>query len=345
MKKFLILLCALSLVLAVTMSARAALVTITFDEEGISANCPPQGSGDLITIQYLDLGVEWIVDPITEQPHNEVTRGECFNQQFDIGSENQVLWINGSPVEGNIELDLLAGALVFDYRKPSGTASDPVQVKLYNGLAEVYDSGIFSAIGEWQTFTYNATDSSGSFDRIVMSSTHKFVIDNLVLNRVLFIDKVKPRRCYPGQIIRIIGSGFGQLQGESHVHIGPKVYGPGHTKIKLWTGTEIKVELPNYNCEWFKGNDYKGRNIWVTVGGTDSNKKRLRVIGPEPCKCDLNGDCVCNETDLAIFGDEMGRLDCNEAEGDCKCDLNHDGRCDAEDGVIFTEEYGRSECR
>ena len=189
MKKFLILLCALSLVVALTMSASAELVTITFDEEGISANCPPQGAGDLITDQYLDLGVEWIVDPITEQPHNEVTRGECFNQQFDIGSDNQVLWYNGNPVEGNIQLDQPADFLRFLYRKPSST--DPVQVQLYNGddPDPVYDSGAFNAIAEWQTFTYNATDPSGYFDRIQMYSptNKKFVIDNLEVNTVVRI--------------------------------------------------------------------------------------------------------------------------------------------------------------
>lgn len=184
MKKFLILLCSLILVLAVTMSAHAALMRITFDEEGISeGGCPPQGSGDLITDQYLDLGVEWIVDPGTEQPHNEVTLGECFNQQFDIGSDNQILWYNGNPVEGNIQLDFLADSLAFDYRKPS--SSDPVHVKLYNGLTEVYDSGDFDAIGSWQTFTYNAGDLNGYFDRIQMYSPKKFVIDNLEVNAAL----------------------------------------------------------------------------------------------------------------------------------------------------------------
>jgi hypothetical protein len=188
MKKSLILLCALTLAVGMTMSASAELVTITFDEEGISAGgCPPQGSGDLITDQYADWGVEWIVDPDTEQPHNEVTRGECFNNAFDIGSDNQILWYNGNPVEGNIQLSFLANHLAFDYRKPSDT--DPAQVKLYNGLIEVYDSGVFSAIGEWQTFTYNAADPSGYFDRIQMYSPEnkKFVIDNVEVNVLVTI--------------------------------------------------------------------------------------------------------------------------------------------------------------
>jgi hypothetical protein len=290
MKRFLILLCSLTLVLAVTMSASAEPVIITFDEEEISANCPPQGFGDLITDQYLGLGVEWIVDPISEQPHNEVTRGECFNQPFDIGSNNQILWYNGTTVEGNIQLDFLADSLAFDYRKPA--SDDQVQVKLYNGLNVVYDSGVFWAHGYWQTFVYNATDPSGYFDRIQMygPENKKFVIDNLEVEPVPVIVPPVIERIRgvkePGKVIRINGSGFGDMQGNSEVHIGPKVYGPGHTKIKLWTDTQIRVKLLNYTCAWFNGNDYRRRKIWVMVGGEDgvsSNVKGIKVLKPDTC--------------------------------------------------------------
>ncbi len=99
------------------------------------------------------------------------------------------------------------------------------------------------------------------------------------------IDKIRGTK-EPGKIIRIIGSGFGEPQGDSEVHIGPKVYGPGHRKIKLWTDTKIKVKLPNYKCEWFKGNDYRRRKIWVVVGGEDgvsSNVKSIKVFKPDTC--------------------------------------------------------------
>ena len=100
------------------------------------------------------------------------------------------------------------------------------------------------------------------------------------------IDKLKPRPREPGQVVRIIGSGFGDTQGDSEVHIGPKVYGPDHKKIKLWTDTKIKVKLPNYKCEWFKGKDYRSRKIWVMVGGQDgvsSNVKKMKVFKPDTC--------------------------------------------------------------
>ena len=99
------------------------------------------------------------------------------------------------------------------------------------------------------------------------------------------IDKIRGVK-EPGKIIRIIGSGFEEPQGDSEVYIGPKVYGPDHRKIKLWTDNMIKVRLPNYKCEWFKGNDYRRRKIWVMVGGQDgvsSNVKKIKVFKPDTC--------------------------------------------------------------
>jgi hypothetical protein len=90
----------------------------------------------------------------------------------------------------------------------------------------------------------------------------------------------------PGRVIRIIGSGFGDAQGDSEVHIGPKVYGPGNTKIKLWTDTMIKVKLLNYKCAWFQGKDFRRRKIWVMVSGEDgvsSNVKSFKVFKPDTC--------------------------------------------------------------
>jgi len=111
--------------------------------------------------------------------------GEMFNNEFDIGADNQILWYNGTTVEGNIELDFLADSLAFDYRKPSDT--DPMQVKLFAGATEVYDSGVFNGEPAWRTFTYTAADPSGYFDRILMYGPKKFLIDNLEVNALVTI--------------------------------------------------------------------------------------------------------------------------------------------------------------
>jgi hypothetical protein len=97
------------------------------------------------------------------------------------------------------------------------------------------------------------------------------------------IDKLKPRPRDPGQVVRIIGRGFGDTQGNSVVRIGPREFDSTSRRIKLWSETKIKVRIPNYKCGWFKGQDYRLRKVWVTVGGVDSNKKKLKVVKPDTC--------------------------------------------------------------
>jgi hypothetical protein len=87
----------------------------------------------------------------------------------------------------------------------------------------------------------------------------------------------------PGGLIRIIGQNFGESQGDGSVHIGNKTYGPGHPRIKRWTDTKIKVKLPKYQCEWFKGADDKRKKVWITVGQQNSNTKRVRIRKPVAC--------------------------------------------------------------
>jgi hypothetical protein len=201
MKKLYMLLLLLTLALTMTVSAQAGLVTITFDDRnayiagttgthtipGTSTLTYNQGDGDLITGQYASLGVNWIVDPNINR--NEVTMGEMFNQPFDIGSPNKILYYNGATVKGNIQLDFLADSLAFDYRKPAAT--DPVRVMLFAGDQEVYDSeSTLTAEGFWKPFTYDAVNPTGYFDRIEMyggpesAYNKKFVIDNLAVNAV-----------------------------------------------------------------------------------------------------------------------------------------------------------------
>jgi hypothetical protein len=192
MKSVIVFLCALTMVLGAAISASAALVTITFDEPGISAgggpdpDNPEQGYGDVITDQYASLGLHWVVsgsDPYLDNT-NEVTVGEWFNNSFDIGSDNQVLWYNcelrDPALKGDIRLDFAADYLAFNHRRPATQTRD-LYIDLYYGVDPV-STLIGETTGEWRTFVYDGSD--GSFDRIVMSCTHKFVIDNLEINAV-----------------------------------------------------------------------------------------------------------------------------------------------------------------
>jgi len=119
---------------------------------------------------------------------------------------------------------------------------------------------------------------------VTPEDTHAVVTDFCDGSPPYISQKIKPRPCERGQIVRIVGYNFGDTQGDSVVHIGPKkVYGPGHRKIKLWTDTKIKIKVPNYPCSKWEGRDIYLRKVWVTVNGVNSNKKRIRILKPDTC--------------------------------------------------------------
>ncbi|MDY6838642.1 MAG: hypothetical protein SWH78_11790 [Thermodesulfobacteriota bacterium] len=112
----------------------------------------------------------------------------------------------------------------------------------------------------------------------------------------VYIEKLKPKPCVPGDKIRIIGNAFGSgISGEgtpaetkSIVHVGGKQFEYGHPKIKLWTENKIKVKIPKdkytkNSCAWFNGEDFRKVKVWVTVGGLNSNKEILKVMRPVTC--------------------------------------------------------------
>ncbi len=65
-------------------------------------------------------------------------------------------------------------------------------------------------------------------------------------------------------------------------------------------------------------------------------------IGTPPCKCDLNTDGRCDNSDLLLFRQQWGATNCNTVP--CPCDLNADGRCDMWDWLLFGKSWGRTDC-
>jgi hypothetical protein len=161
MKKLLILACALSLVVGMTMSAQAWV--ITFDENDIEL-------GDTITDQYfIDDGVTW-----NAAYGNTVTQGSSFPNPFT--SDGKILHY-AKPARGLIDLADPADFLKFDFRRPA--ESGDIYLQLYLDDTLVHD---FGRIGwddgsGWVTFTYPGT--YGSYDQIDMTSDTRFVIDNV----------------------------------------------------------------------------------------------------------------------------------------------------------------------
>jgi hypothetical protein len=112
----------------------------------------------------------------------------------------------------------------------------------------------------------------------------------------IYIEKLRPRSCEPGNAIRIIGSGFGDgiegdgtpVESRSVVHVGPKKFEFGSSRIKLWTDTRIRLKIAKKkytknSCAWFNGDDFRKVKVWVTVGDLDSNKNSLKILKPATC--------------------------------------------------------------
>ena len=156
--------------MGMTFSIQAEEITITFDEDGIALD-------DIITTQYQGLGVVW-----SDEYENSIVAGTdvYYNNPFD--TDGQV--INYSDSEGVIQLDAMADALSFEFRRPSKTAD--VYLEIYDSSAGeepvlVHDFGRIGWDGpDWEIFTYDG--EYGEFDLISIESTNKFVMDNLVIN-------------------------------------------------------------------------------------------------------------------------------------------------------------------
>jgi hypothetical protein len=126
---------------------------------------------------------------------------------------------------------------------------------------------------------YSGYFSAGdSFFEVSTSESQIFTLTDWPI-----IYKLTPKSCEPANIIKIIGYNFGNIQGDSIIHIGNKTFDSNSSRIKLWSDTKLKVRIPKYKCEWFNGENLRKRQIWVTVGDIDSNKKSLKVIKPISC--------------------------------------------------------------
>jgi sugar lactone lactonase YvrE len=97
------------------------------------------------------------------------------------------------------------------------------------------------------------------------------------------IDMIVKTKRYPGQVVQIVGSGFGDPEASSEVHFSKDSYAATDGQVKEWTDTLIKVWVPDYDCEWFRDLSVRARKIWVTVGGQDSNIKKIKVMRPDTC--------------------------------------------------------------
>lgn len=185
MKKLLLLLLALTFTAGFAMTSHAALVTITFDEAGITSGpTNDRYDGTQISTQYSYLGVTW-EDSL---PANSGLTGQgvVLPSEFsgsNWGTNDQMIWYYGTggsgttPTHPVITLSNLSDALSFEYRRPNATGS--MTVKLYKDSSEIY-SGTFAVGNTWNTFNY----SGNLFNKVDIQSNDKFNSDNYSFNMV-----------------------------------------------------------------------------------------------------------------------------------------------------------------
>lgn len=193
MKKLLTMFAAFVLVLGMTLSAQAGLISITFDEPGITAG-PTTSRYDgtqIDTEEYSGSpwGVTWVdIVPTSESMTGQgVVRPNEFNGFWS--DEDQMLYYaptttsGASPFTAQMLLTVPADFLSFEYRRPN--ASGTFDVLLYLGNTLVYDDPGLSwdpvIDVNWKTFTYTGGQT---FDKVLIWGSDKSITDNYSFNMV-----------------------------------------------------------------------------------------------------------------------------------------------------------------
>mgnify|MGYP006266661585 CR=1 FL=1 len=146
-------------------AARAATVTIDFDD-------PDRVRNETITDQYGTLGVTFSGDAA------KIKTGPGFNNPFD--SDGNILHITGSnPQFAVLDFASPTSLLSFEFRRPSDAGQ--IFVALFDDDGLVFDAveiGWDPAITpDWVSFEYPG--DAGPVTRAEFSAPTKFVIDNL----------------------------------------------------------------------------------------------------------------------------------------------------------------------
>jgi hypothetical protein len=243
----------------------------------------------------------FVFDGISHQQWQS-TLGGCYG--LDLGdidgdgikeiivgtSTGNIIAIDGQTHAEELNLNVSSSAIVglrsYDI---NGDGQDDIAFA-GSGSLSVYD--VHGSRLLWQSGTLGY--SAGDYNSLVVSNFDSDGLTEMLIGGnytvVEFkgggpvIERLRPRSCEPGDVIRIIGFGFGETQGDSVVHIGKKIFDSSSPRIKLWSDTKVKIRIPNYNCEWFRGREFRRRKVWVTVETVDSNKKRLKIMKPDICR-------------------------------------------------------------
>jgi hypothetical protein len=180
----------LVLVFGIATAAGAGLTTITFDEPFVTGG-PVGGTrqdGTQVSTQYA--GVAWadIYPSLDAPPVYYTGQVVCLPGEFTgTGwTTGNTLWIYGNSLSGSgaqtatVTLSTLSNYFSMDYRRPQ--AAGTIEFDLYLGSNLVYNGNALSwNPGDgWKTFTAPPV----MFNRIVISESDKFNVDNLSISSV-----------------------------------------------------------------------------------------------------------------------------------------------------------------
>ena len=148
-----------------------------------------------------------------------------------------------------------------------GTSPNPPLV-VSNQIAQTYQPGKLLPLTTYY-WKIVARDNHGD-ERV--SAIRSFTTANEL------IDYVLPNPCKTKHIVSIIGSNFGDSQGNNEIHLGTRVFGPGSPRIIMWSDTRIDFKIPAYTS-WPSGTT-RTKKLWLTINGIETNKVKLTIKKP-----------------------------------------------------------------
>jgi hypothetical protein len=242
----------------------------------------------------------WPALPYASQIRVQTEKGQSNTEAFDVRKAPEISILNHSAPDG-LTLDGVGFYAQRQGVRPDGYGWESSVILASPDDTVSVDPANINSWSNWQiqltmpeltpafygvsieTVYFYDTDGNSQYT-LGVDQVHQIVTSDPVLLQLIsapIIDKIRGIK-EPGKRIRIIGSGFGDTQGDSILHLGERALDSSKRRIKLWSDTMIKIKLPDYPCSWFMG-DVRRLKVWVTVNDVDSNVKKPRILKPESC--------------------------------------------------------------
>ncbi|MBW2173318.1 MAG: thrombospondin type 3 repeat-containing protein [Deltaproteobacteria bacterium] len=164
---------------------------------------------------------------------------------------------------------------------------------------------------------------------------HVATSDAISFELAPYINEVTPKEIERGNLLTIIGKGFGLQQGGGAVHIGSKKMAKAPalnkgwvlTGINAWSDTQVQVWLdlpPNW--------ENRTKYVWIEKDGMKTNFQWITILEPDGDDVFGNADnCPDTPNPDQSDTDDDGLGDACDCWGDPETDPDGDGVCAGED--------------